>query len=201
MLPSPDDQLSKAAPLSGPPVPNMGGIPTPSTRPPRPPAVMGPSEGTNGRPRTSSDSLTVGQNPNSPYRLPGPPPAPVEAPGAPAPAPAPQPAPAPAPAQPGQPQTAAPAVPMKPQMAIRSTQDLPAGVEVDTQLGTAYKDPTSGQVATKLNATGKAAFQRSQAGQLQRFGSYYGSDDPNHPRPPIESGLPLFNPDTGKWIE
>lgn len=257
MAKMPGDDLRLPGTGGGLPVPNMGG--TTFDRPPRtrPPAVMGPSMGTNGRPPgipplrpgkdpmrpggpnvyrggalkpvkfpggqnpgplppppgghrrhvRPSDSQTAGPGPNSPYRLPGPPPAPL-APEAPQPMPQ-QPAqpPAPAPSQaPGtqpaaQPQTGAPGAVLRPQMVVGSTAEVPAGIEVDTQHGRAYKDPASGRTATKLNSAGKAAYQRAAASQLQRFGSYYGSDDPNHPKPPIEPGVPMFNPDTGQWIE
>lgn len=213
-------------PAPGPPVPNVGQGDVPRVSIPRPPAVMGPSVGTNGRPPNlpgqvvrpsdGQTALAAGQNPNSPYRLPPPPPppdfpetfphrppepAPVPiAPGSPSTPPG---APTAAPGDPGQPQPVAPGVstaPQRPQMVVGSTTEVPAGVEVDTQIGKAYKDPAVGSVAVTLNSAGKAGYQRALASQLQRFGSYYGSDDPNHPKPPIQLGVPMFNPDTGKWI-
>lgn len=90
---------------------------------------------------------------------------------------------------------------LRPQMAIRSTAELPPGQEVDTQVGKAYKDPATGEVATTLNSAGKAAHQATYASQLQRFGSYHGSDDPMHPKPFLVPGEPAFNPDSGEWIE
>jgi hypothetical protein len=70
---------------------------------------------------------------------------------------------------------------------------LGSGRGYTTPVGDVYRD-ASGALQLKLNDQGKAAYEAARMKKLQAFGDYPGKDDPESPAPPIEPGVPSFNP-------
>lgn len=206
-LPDPLQELRRAAPRTGPAVPNMGGMPAQPNAPQRTNLVSQPAVQT-GPPGPAAAPQPVGMPPPPP----GVAPAPV-APWTPLPPPppaaAPAPAPAAAPAQPAAPP--APPEPLEEELSVGQSvaytptpeqlRMLGPGQGVRTEFGDIYKHPVTGALTMRLNDAGKAAHQAAHAQALRRFGTYPWSTDPAAPAPPIEIGKPAFNPFARKGEE
>lgn len=187
----PNDPLKDLIKGTGPPVPNMGGIPDlQGTLPPRPVAPPSFSEGTPGYPpglvRPPSQGLPP-PPPLSPDVLPPPPPEPVTS----------------LTQEPITPPTQAPGVNItvgapQAQQAQPSPITVLPGVEKST-LGEVSTD-LDGQVSMRLNDLGKREWVRKREKLLADFGDFPGKDDPNAPQPKIEPGKPALNPFTGVWV-
>jgi len=192
----PDNPLKSLVKGTGPPVPNMGGIPTlQAARPLRPPAPPSFNEGTEGYPLGLPRPPSQGLPPPpslSPEVLPPPPPEPLTPPAAPTEAPA---APAGVNITVGAPAAAqAPAA----QPGVAGTTAVLPNVEKST-LGDVSTD-LDGQVQMRLNDLGKREWVRKRDKLVADFGDYPGKDDPGAPQPKIEPGQPTYNPYTDVWV-
>lgn len=221
--PDPYDALRKTAPRSGPPVPNMGGMPTQPNAPQRTnlpdrpavraappgPAPSGVQAGAGGLPPLlpappSGAAAQGGALPPVPPMPPaiGTPPTGVlgelasATPAATAPAP--QAAPTTAEAQrPEPPPEATPDMLATVARGVPTAEQLRAlapGQGIETEHGHIYRDLGTGEVKLRMNPAGKAAYAAARVEAVKRYGRYPGMDDAGAPPPPVEPGKPNFNP-------
>ena len=197
-MPDPLKDLLKG---TGPPVPNMGGIPSLQVGAPRPIAPPAFNAATEGFPlgmaRPPSQGLPE-PPPLTPEVMPPPPPEPF----APTAAPTEEPAPTAAPAAGvnisiGAPPTAAAQAPAA-QPGVAGTTAVLPNVEKST-LGDVSTD-LDGQISMRLNDLGKREWVRKRDKMLADFGDFPGKDDPNAPQPKVEPGTPTYNPYTDVWV-
>ncbi|MGH7411396.1 MAG: hypothetical protein ACREJ6_10130 [Candidatus Methylomirabilis sp.] len=75
-----------------------------------------------------------------------------------------------------------------------------AGV-YNTPDATLEKDETGRVRVRGLTPEGHRKMGLIKQAMTKRYGAYPGMDDPNAPKPPIQPGMPAFNPYTGQWIK
>ncbi len=179
---------------TGPPVPNMGGIPTPMATPPPPPPQGPPvASTTQGRP--------PGQTPTPQTDTIPPPPPSVTAPVPPGMQQQPQQMPEGPPKQ-QEAQQQAQALPPPPPALPKIPQDISSYVSEGNTLDVPEGQVTrlDGQINARLSDLGKRQWLATKKRMVEEFGDYPDKDDPEAPQPTIVPGRPSFNPFTGKWV-
>lgn len=191
---------------------NLPDTPAVRTAPPGPAPASGarPAGGLPGVP-----PMPPGYDPSAllPAGMPPPPPPPGPLPGGvmgemhaaapPVPMAAPAPA-APTPAPATYPNTGEPTMPVPEDLSsigrvdytptVDQLRAIAPGRALATPHGDIYRDAGTGKLRLRLNDAGKVAYQAARMQAVARFGKYPGHDDPNAPPPPIEPGVPNFNP-------